>query len=196
MEENKQEQSGKYWIVAIVVLIIVLIVIFSVRNNDKKNAVVDPAPVEEKEKSLTEKMNAEKPATDEAIREIAKKDALEMLKKEYSYEGTIGDVAGGEATGVSKARHDAGVYELAVTTENLSDPEEGYFYEGWVVRKEPFHFISTNKLEKVDGQYVNTYQSGEDLTDHTMYVVTLEPDDNNPEPADHILEGNMEKVGE
>lgn len=40
---------------------------------------------------------------------------------------------------------------------------------------------------------MNTYSSGEDLTDHNFYVLTIEPDDGNPAPADHIVEGTLKR---
>jgi hypothetical protein len=42
-----------------------------------------------------------------------------------------------------------------------------------------------------DGMLVNHFTAESDISDHTFYVLTLEPRDNDPEAADHILEGNV-----
>ena len=71
----------------------------------------------------------------------------------------------------------------------MPEPEPGFFYEGWVVRAEPFNFISTG-VASLDE---NVFEADQDLTDHDLYVLTIEPDDGDPAPAAHILEGTMRK---
>jgi hypothetical protein len=61
-----------------------------------------------------------------------------------------------------------------------------------VVQKEPFKFISTGKIEQTQGMQVNTFSSSTDYSNYDLYVLTLEPDDGDPAPADHILEGTLE----
>lgn len=80
-------------------------------------------------------------------------------------------------------------YQLFVTVKDLPDPEGTDFYEGWVFRKSPLSVVSTGKLVKVDGQYQNEFSSDDDLIDHLQYVLTLEPDDGDPAPAVHVVEG-------
>ncbi len=65
------------------------------------------------------------------------------------------------------------------------------FYEGWIVRKSPLSVISTGRLTYENGVWVNNYTSEDDLSDHSFYVLTLEPEDDDPAPADHILEGDI-----
>jgi hypothetical protein len=110
---------------------------------------------------------------------------------EYQYTGVLKDVSGGTATGEANANFLDDSYVLYATFEGLPEPEGTDFYEGWVVRPDPFNFISTGVVEKVDDMYVNLYSSEDDLTDHFSYVLTIEPDDGDPAPADHILEGDM-----
>lgn len=99
---------------------------------------------------------------------------------------------GGEATGTVTTSFVNGVYALEGRFDNLPDPVESDFYEGWVVRRgEDMSVISTGALEKVGDYYSNNFTSDQDLTDHDFYVLTLEPDDGDPAPADHILEGDI-----
>lgn len=117
--------------------------------------------------------------------------------------GTLDDVTGGDtvrgintggnAQGFAEARFEEGEYSITVTFENLPDPVGTDFYEGWVVRRGVnFKFESTGRVALRDGHYVDTFTSSTDLTDHDFYVLTLEPDDGDPAPADHIVEGPLQ----
>ena len=130
--------------------------------------------------------------------------ASETNVAEYAYSGKLLDVTKGkvvqkvltkgESTGTAEATFADGKYNLVANFEGLQDPYGTDFYEGWVVRKGvKFSVISTGKATKVDGKYQNTFTSNKDLTDHDFYVLTIEPDDGDPAPAGHILEGTLTK---
>jgi hypothetical protein len=111
-----------------------------------------------------------------------------------SIKSLLSDVTGGESSGVAIATWTEGEsqYRLLATSSNLPDPAEGFFYEGWIVRKSPLDVLSTGALMPGDSvAWKNDFKASEDLTDHTSYIVTLEPDDDDPAPAEHILEGEM-----
>lgn len=91
-----------------------------------------------------------------------------------------------------KAAFSGETYSLAVLFENLPEPQNGDFYEWWLVQKEPFKFISTGEIENKDGMDVNIFTSKTDYSSYDFYVLTLEPDDWNPAPADHIIEWTLE----
>lgn len=98
---------------------------------------------------------------------------------------------GGQSKGEAKARFVDGKYEMVATFDNLPDPKDDDFYEGWIVRRDPFKFISTGEVVEVNGVYTNIFTDDEDLTAFDFYVLTLEPNDGDPGPADHIVEGVM-----
>ncbi|MCP6719229.1 MAG: hypothetical protein KJI71_03295 [Patescibacteria group bacterium] len=151
----------------------------------------------------TDKMMKETESTqDSMVKEVDEKMMKEIMAMTYQYSGQLADVTngetilgintGGNSFGVANASFENGTYSLLVTFDNLPDPKGTDFYEGWIVRKGiGFNVISSGRVDKIDGVYTNTYVSGQDLTDHTFYVLTIEPDDGNPAPADHILEGTM-----
>ena len=147
--------------------------------------------LEEKDKM----MMADSVAADDAMMKLDDNKMMAMKDKTYSYSGDLVDVSGGVAVGSAMANFsnasDEG-YMLYATFDGLPDPENGFFYEGWVVRRgDDFSVLSTGELDNVNGEYSNSYASSTDLTDHTFYVLTLEPDDGDPAPAEHILEGVM-----
>lgn len=155
-----------------------------VNENENQNQSID-------EVSVSDQMDKGKVSTDEGRVEMADEDKEQQKEVEYSFEGVLEAVDGGNGTGVAKAVFADGKYMMMASIENIPDPEEGFFYEGWVVRPSPFNFISTGELEKVDGKWINNYMSETDYSDHIRYVLTIEPDDNDPAPADHVVEGDM-----
>lgn len=117
-----------------------------------------------------------------------------------TYTADLIDVTRGPILGVDTLRDSAGEvtvsdspgdYSLTATFENLPDPKNTDFYEGWLVSSNPVAVISTGRAVKENGKYVNRFASSEDVSFYTMYVLTLEPDDNDPASAYHILEGTF-----
>ncbi len=97
-----------------------------------------------------------------------------------------------DAAGYAFASYSDGEYSLHGKFSGLTDPIGDDFYEGWVVRQSPFAFWSTGKLiKKEDGNYHNSITSSRDYSDYDFYVLTLEPNDGDAAPADHILEGDV-----
>jgi hypothetical protein len=112
---------------------------------------------------------------------------------DYEYTTDLIDVNNGNATGTVYAKQKDNNYMLYATFENLPKLNDDFFYEGWIVRKSPLSVLSTGKTFIEDGQHQNNFLAEGDLTDHDFYVLTLEPNDGDPAPADHILEGTLSK---
>lgn len=120
------------------------------------------------------------------------------------YKSNLDDVSEGEtyrfvefdetAYGDVEASFENGLYSLTANLYNLPDPGAENFYEGWLVKPgEDITYTSTGNAQiNEDGVYVNNFDSSEDLTKYTFYVLTFESSlDNNPEPDRHILEGTL-----
>ncbi|MCA9364955.1 MAG: anti-sigma factor [Candidatus Moranbacteria bacterium] len=109
----------------------------------------------------------------------------------FSHEGNLSDVSGGSTSGVARAGFVDGEYFSYVVFDSLPALENGFFYEGWLVRRgESMDVLSTGRVGKLStGKYTDLYASSKDLTDHDYYVLTLEPDDDDPAPAEHVVEG-------
>ena len=144
---------------------------------------------------------------EEVVEEVVEteiSDEMKMIMSEvsYAYSGELKDVTDQKAIrgiittdetgGEAQADYLNDKYMLIAEFENLPEPQDGDFYEGWVVRSDPFDFISTGKAVLENDEYINRFLSEENWLDHTQYVLTLEPDDDNPAPATHILEGELE----
>ncbi|MBU1018192.1 hypothetical protein KKA33_04155 [Patescibacteria group bacterium] len=150
-------------------------------------------------------MMMEKIEEDSTAKENDDNMVQKMMVMIYDYYGDLVDVvkgktilglsfAGIESSGRAEAVFENGTYYLRAILYYLPIPKDDSFYEGWIVRKSPFSVISTGKAQLIDDRYVNIYRSAQDLTDHDFYVLTLEPNDGDPAPAAHVLEGLMEKV--
>ncbi len=113
------------------------------------------------------------------------------------FRGELEDTTGGEASGVATAKYSSEKYFHEVFTKNLPPLEEGFFYEGWLVKPFPLlDVISSGKLvpEGEEGGFALSLEANENLSKHTRVVITLEPDDGDPDPAEHVLEGTMELI--
>lgn len=122
----------------------------------------------------------------------------------YQYSAQLSDVTDGkvlpgnvdtqgQAVGTAQAGFNGQRYQLTATINNLPQPEDGFFYEGWIVRGEAESVISTGELiQEIPGTYSNMFINDDDLSDHTRYVLTIEPDDGDPAPADHVVDGVLE----
>jgi len=101
------------------------------------------------------------------------------------------------ANGYAETSYKNGVFTLRADFQHLGTPSGDDFYEGWLVQRDPFKFISTGKLpRKTRGQYFNDFTSSVDYSSYDFYVLTLEPNDGDPAPADHIFEGEVFYLGD
>lgn len=99
----------------------------------------------------------------------------------------LSDVAGGDARGLATRQFDDGRFTHSVLAD-LPDPEEGKFYEGWLVDGD--NFMSTGRMRIAKGGYLLEFESSEDLTSYNRVVVTLEDTDDET-PEEHVLEGEF-----
>lgn len=121
----------------------------------------------------------------------------------YNYFGTLEDVTATETTellrgvetnglagGSAEFTYQEGIFYMNAIINSLPTPNGDDFYEGWLVRQDPFEFISTGVLDSEgNGVYTNVFESTTDFTDFNQYVLTIEPNDGDPAPAGHIVEG-------
>lgn len=110
---------------------------------------------------------------------------------------SLKDVSGGSATGQAwlVVDADANVTSHRIAAKNLPKPLNGDFYEGWIVSSAvaPGGVISTGVMaQQEDGTWLLQYGIDQALPEHKTVVLTLEPDDGDPAPAVHILEGAFE----
>ena len=76
----------------------------------------------------------------------------------------------------------------------LSDPSEGKFYEGWLVKNPATkEFFSTGRMIQQGGEYALTFSAPRDYPEHKTVVITEETEalglDGIPEA--HVLEGSF-----
>lgn len=112
------------------------------------------------------------------------------------YTAELKDVTGTGSSGRAETSYQLGNFRHTLIAKNLPPLEEDYFYEGWLVRVEPLEVLSTGKLTsaKKESEFTLNFESTTDLSRHIRVVVTLEPDDDDPAPAIHVLEGILENL--
>lgn len=105
--------------------------------------------------------------------------------------GAMAGVEDVKANGVAQAhKFDDGRY-LHTVNLNIEPAADGYFYEGWLVNGPSV--VSTGHLTNnfSDARHSLRFESDTDYTDYLNVIITLEPDDGNPAPADHVAEGKL-----
>lgn len=107
-----------------------------------------------------------------------------------------GHITEGKTKAVVKSHYDSDqkLFKLYGTFAQMPKLREGFYYEGWLVRREPFSMISTGKVVMIDEELTNVYVSGADLRDYDFFVLTLEHNDGDPDPEIEILEGQFKKL--
>ncbi|MEK7094588.1 MAG: anti-sigma factor [Patescibacteria group bacterium] len=107
-----------------------------------------------------------------------------------SMEAILASETGRQGSGTATSSFLDGEFQHIVVS-NLPDPGAGYFYEVWLIRSKPFDFFSTGRLiqHADDLKWYLIYSGKEDKTDFLKVVVTIEKDDRNAAPGEHILEG-------
>ena len=103
---------------------------------------------------------------------------------------TVGDLDG---SGIAIRKFEEGKFTHSVLVD-LPDPEQGYFYEGWLAKgeegEENYAIVSTGKLRLAKGGWMLDYTSAIDLSDHSKVIVSLEKTfDRNLESK--VLEGDF-----
>lgn len=172
---------NKKWI-GIGLIVIALIgvgVYFIVKSNNESESSNTTQPTQE-ESVVTEPVEPEATLVYEAL-------------------GQLDDVTDtGDSSGLVSAEYfDDGVYELLAEFEDLPLLVTGEFFEGWLVKQDTSEFFSTGAVKTAsDGNLINTFTGDEDYQTqgYDFYVLTLEPDDGNPDPAAHVLEGTLEII--
>ncbi len=109
-------------------------------------------------------------------------------------EAELVDVSGGSASGVAIRSTSDDRFSHSVKAVLPEIDREAFFYEGWLLRKVPFDFFSTGEMVTNSlGEFVLEWEGplGENFNDYTKVVITLEARDGNPDPAQHILEGEF-----
>lgn len=97
------------------------------------------------------------------------------------------DVAGGDSSALATRKYESGKFNHTVLAD-LSEPESGKFYQGWLVKGD--EVLNTGRLTIAKGGYLLEFERSTDYSDYDDVVVTLEEvDDNTPE--EHILEGTF-----
>ena len=108
--------------------------------------------------------------------------------------GALTGIDGIPASGVAQGHYFEDGYYVHTVQLNIEPAPEGYFYEGWIIKGESV--ISTGHLSNNFGDVRHNlrFDASQDYTEHMKVVVTLEPDDGNPTPAQHVAEGMMKVV--
>lgn len=194
IEENILEFFSRKNVLVFIVLVVLLLIV---------SRFTEDASIQQDQ--LTESEESEQAENETAIKELDITRSSVMERGGFQYQGTLRDITGGRilrkittnthAQGAAQMWYTNDLFELRATFVNLPDPDGTDFYEGWIVREEDNHVVSTGPLAQINGEWVNVFESSDNLTDHQKYILTLEPDDSDPAPYHtHIVEGILKPI--
>jgi hypothetical protein len=187
---NMKKESGS--IVLIVMALVVVVALLSVtvyvigQDSDENNE------NQQQTTAVSDGSEAEPSNQTDAdvIVEYTNNAQLDDVTNNETIEGVLFD---GTQSGVAGSAVLNDQYILLARFENLPELSDDYFYEGWVVGGEN-GVVSTGELVIEEGIYFDRYTGDASLIDSKRYVLTLEPRDGNPAPADHIVEGDFSTI--
>jgi len=170
--------------VGVLVLVLIGGGFWLVNRNKQKEEVVSPEiTLEPSEQLTTELVPSMSQVEKQAIEDAFAKEGAEMT--------LLKDVSGPAGAGVGTAwrQYDGAKFYHKIDANNLTEPEKGFFYEGWLVGDSGF--FSTGRLAVVSGRGTLYYTASEDKTGFSGVVITLEEEDGNAAPGKHVLEANF-----
>lgn len=173
------------------VILLVIAGFFYFKSQKSQEPVSSPSPEEiivQEEGTVKKTGEVVQPMSEEEIRKM--KEEVDGVLLTGGQAADLKDVSGEMAHGEAKRAFSDGKFYYKVEASGLKPVEKGYYYEGWL--KKDDEYLSTGRIE-VDavGKGVLYYTASVDRSEWLEVVVTLEPEDGNPAPATHILEGRF-----
>ncbi len=126
--------------------------------------------------------------SDEEIKQL--REESDNVLQESGEETSLDPVGDFSGQGTVKRAFSEEKFYLRVQVSGIAMTDKGYFYEGWITRDG--ETISIGRMEVgIDGAGFLYYTSSADRSDYNGVVITLEPEDGDPAPATHVLEGEF-----
>jgi hypothetical protein len=184
---DPKQQKNIYIVAGIVLLVIAGWLIVKSPGSKEEETSVEETLVQET--PMTEMVEEEKGMT-LAQQQQARIKIDEVLQDGNTESTVLKDVSGGQAYGTAYRLNQNGVFYHKAVLKDLPGLEKGYFLEGWLVDPSGSYF-STGRVIPEGTQGVLYYQADKDQSDYNKVVISLEPEDNNPAPAKHLLGGEF-----
>lgn len=161
-------------IIGFVILIILAVIVYWV-SRPKSEVVTAPTP------------------TPVSVEEVEKKieDQFQKNIPETGQKAGLKDLTGGDSSGLAVKEKEDNLVKVSILAD-LPDPEEGYYYQAWVVKdvegKE--EKVSLGKLTIAKGGFSLEYQTKADLDSFNKIVISLEKTVDDIEEK-RVLEGSL-----
>jgi hypothetical protein len=104
-------------------------------------------------------------------------------------------VRGDASAGIATRRMEDGQFVHTIKANLPTIDRQVLAYQGWLVRPAPYDYFATGEMVTNDlGEFVVEFKGDPrgEYAPYTQVIVTLEPKDGNPDPSDHVLEGEFE----
>lgn len=186
--------ENKQLLVGLGVILLILAGIFFWKN--KRAQQLEPGPsaeevmIHQEEGMVRKNEEGTQVMTEEEVKKL-REEIDGVLSGEDMSSADLKDVSGGGTSGKAKKAFSDGKFYHKVEASGLGSLEKGFYYEGWLMKADG-SYISTGRVETdAFGNGVLYYLASSDKSEYSKVAVTLEPEDGNPQPAKHILEGEF-----
>ncbi len=109
---------------------------------------------------------------------------------------TLIGTSSNKSAGTAHRTSEDGFYHLTINTKLPEIDREKKFYAAWLVQQIPYKYISVGSFTTNDlGDFVLEWngENGKSYQAFTRVVITLQTKDGNPDPQEHIAEGEFGK---
>lgn len=104
----------------------------------------------------------------------------------------LADVTGSTRFGLAHTHFSGGIFTLIAQMGGLADSTDGSAYHGWLVKRgDGMQVVDVGIVQKINEEFFLVYQSKENLSSYDFFVLTLESNDGDSAPAEHLLEGQI-----
>ena len=176
------DQRAKLGLAAVLLVVIIAAGVWYSQKGKPEEVEVAPEITLEPTKQMETKLQP-------AMTEAEKQEIEQAFVKQGMEMTMLKDVSGGQAVGTAWRQYDDSRFYHKLEANNLSSLDKGYYYEGWLVGDQGF--FSTGRLAVIEGKGTLYYKADEDKSSFRGVVVTQEPEDGDPAPDQHILEGSF-----
>jgi hypothetical protein len=171
----------------VILIIIAGIYYFQSRGQESEESLSPEEIIVQEDGTVRRNGDTQEPLSQEEIQQL--KEEVDSVVSTAGDTTVLQDASGGNASGQAQRAFSDGRFYLKMTAANLLFLEKGFYYEGWL--EQDNSFISIGRMELDNSSGVLYYTASVDRSDYNRVLLSQEPEDGDPAPAEVILEGEF-----
>ena len=172
------------------VILVIVAGFYYFKSQNKEEETVPPAEeIIVQEEGLVKKTGEiVEPLTEDEL--TALKEEVNNVLSSAGESISLSDLVSSGMTATAKRAFSDGKFYYQIEAIGLKPVEKGYYYESWL--QKDGENLSTGRVSVDEtGKGSVFYTASVDRSEYTRALISLEPEDGNPEPAGLLLEGSF-----